>query len=418
MSLYVAADGILETHVTWQDIEEAMQASLGTKAKFGANKSLRNISDLKGFQSKIALIEPDWVGAEKNQNLPSKFAVKISTQLAFAVFSKITKFDGGNGFGEEKLKFLGKFIREGHNREVEAYKLLEKLNHPDIPHTKAYYLKPFKDKFDLKGFMILDFVPNVHPMPMYESIPADDLISLVRGVATFAGHGESLTAEQRSFARGSDIFELMFEEMYPDEQLERVCGVIQATFGAKNPAVVEECIKLFWIYKNSIKSYSKVSELLGFKLVLNHGDLWQSNMLHCLDEHGNLVLKAIIDWQGVSMLPPGLDLARLLMGCLTAYERRERGAELLMLYHQTFTGIVGEELFSLEELQDSYNLYYPIMTLTLVPMVSSLFENSEMSEVEKTQARLKTEGKLFALLEDLVKVHEQNVKKFPDFLKY
>lgn len=47
MSLYVAADGILETHVTWQDIEEAMQASLGTKAKFGANKSLRNISDLK-----------------------------------------------------------------------------------------------------------------------------------------------------------------------------------------------------------------------------------------------------------------------------------------------------------------------------------------------------------------------------------
>lgn len=70
------------------------------------------------------------------------------------------------------------------------------------------------------------------------------------------------------------------------------------------------------------------------------------------------------------------------------------------------------------QLQDSYNLYYPIMTLTLVPMVSSLFENSEMSEVEKTQARLKTEGKLFALLEDLVKVHEQNVKKFPDFLKY
>lgn len=47
MSLYEAADGILETHVTWKDVEEAMQISLGTKAKFGENKKSTNISDLK-----------------------------------------------------------------------------------------------------------------------------------------------------------------------------------------------------------------------------------------------------------------------------------------------------------------------------------------------------------------------------------
>ena len=47
MSLYEAADGILETHVTWEDVEKAMQQSLGTHAKFGENRKVTNISDMK-----------------------------------------------------------------------------------------------------------------------------------------------------------------------------------------------------------------------------------------------------------------------------------------------------------------------------------------------------------------------------------
>ncbi|CCD68597.1 CHK domain-containing protein [Caenorhabditis elegans] len=140
-------------------------------------------------------------------------------------------------------------------------------------------------------------------------------------------------------------------------------------------------------------------------------------MLHCLDEFGNLKLKAIIDWQGVSTLPPGLDLSRLLMGCLSAHERRERGLEMLKLYHETFNQVLGKELFSFQELQDSYNLYYPMMAMALLPLVSSLAENSQVSEVEKAQIRFKTETKLVAMMEDLIEVHEYNLKHFPEILK-
>lgn len=57
--------------------------------------------------------------------------------MALAVLSKIMKLGGENGFSEEKLNELGKLIRDGHNREVATYKLLEKMNHPDIPYTKV-----------------------------------------------------------------------------------------------------------------------------------------------------------------------------------------------------------------------------------------------------------------------------------------
>ncbi|EGT37579.1 hypothetical protein CAEBREN_07370 [Caenorhabditis brenneri] len=137
MSLYEPADGILETHVTWEDVEEQMQKSLGTKAIFGKNKKSTNISDLKGFMSKIAMIEPDWENVEEGKDLPKRFVVKISSQLAFAALSKVMKFDGEDGFSEEKLKKLGVLTRDVHNREVETYKLLVRFNHKDIPYTKA-----------------------------------------------------------------------------------------------------------------------------------------------------------------------------------------------------------------------------------------------------------------------------------------
>ena len=47
MTLYQPSTGILETHVTWQDVEEDMQKALGTEATFGPNKKATNIGDMK-----------------------------------------------------------------------------------------------------------------------------------------------------------------------------------------------------------------------------------------------------------------------------------------------------------------------------------------------------------------------------------
>nr|pir hypothetical protein E02C12.8 - Caenorhabditis elegans [Caenorhabditis elegans] len=137
MSLYEPADGILETHVTWEDVEKDLQQSLGTRATFGENKRATNISDLKGFMSRIACLEPDWQNIEEGKELPSKFALKISSQLALVALSKIMNFEEGAGFSEEKLKKFSSLTKECHNREVDAYKVLMKFNHPDIPYTKV-----------------------------------------------------------------------------------------------------------------------------------------------------------------------------------------------------------------------------------------------------------------------------------------
>lgn len=47
MSIHEAAVGLLDTHVTWQDVEEEMQKSLGTEARFGEGKKVTNIGDKK-----------------------------------------------------------------------------------------------------------------------------------------------------------------------------------------------------------------------------------------------------------------------------------------------------------------------------------------------------------------------------------
>uniref|UniRef100_A0A1I7U7Y2 CHK domain-containing protein n=1 Tax=Caenorhabditis tropicalis TaxID=1561998 RepID=A0A1I7U7Y2_9PELO len=418
MSLYEAADGILETHVTWEDVEKQMQTTFGTKATFGEKKKTTNISDLKGFMSKIAMVEPDWQNVEEGKTLPDKFVVKISSQLAFAALSKVMKFDGEDGFSEEKLKKLGVLTRDVHNREVEVYKLLVRFNHNDIPYTKVYGLKSFEDENDLKGYMILDFVPNIHSLSMHDSIPVDTLEHLIRGVSTFSALAETLSPEEKAFAGGPEYLELFFHEIFNDEQLERQFNTLRSSFNGEHSNLVEESIKILQHYKSLVRKYTKISELLGFKLVMNHGDLWQTNMLLTNNKEGKLKLEAIIDWQAVATLSSGLDLSRLLMGCLNAEDRRNRGNELLKLYHETFTNVLGKELFSFQELQDSYNLYFPMMAIALLPMAITFLENSgTIPDEEKANVREKTLSKMVAMMEDLIEVHEYNLKNYPEFLR-
>lgn len=93
MSLYIPTDyGLLGTHVTWEDVEAALQAALGTTSRFGADKKVTNIAEMKvrnwfsrrlsrsfqGFLSRIALVEPDWVRSNsEEEELPAMLVVKV-----------------------------------------------------------------------------------------------------------------------------------------------------------------------------------------------------------------------------------------------------------------------------------------------------------------------------------------------------
>uniref|UniRef100_A0A1I7U7Y3 CHK domain-containing protein n=1 Tax=Caenorhabditis tropicalis TaxID=1561998 RepID=A0A1I7U7Y3_9PELO len=432
MSLYEPADGILETHVTWEDVEADLQKKFGTKASFGENKKATNISDLKGFMSRIALVEPDWQNVEEGKQLPEKFALKvrtqffelyqvfnqISSQLALHALSKIMNFEGGAGFSEEKMKHFAKLTKECHNREVEVYKLLMRFNHPNIPYTKVYSLKSFDDDDDLKGYLIVDFVSNIHEIEMFQNIPADDLFPLVRGIATFSALTQSLSLEETSFALGQNYLEMLFGEFLNEAELNKKFDRLESQFEEKDKENVEKLVKVFNHYKSLVKKYTTISETLNMALVLNHGDLWQSNVIHSLNEDGTLKLEAMIDWQGVSRMPPGLDLSRLLLGCLSLEDRRTRGTEILNCYYETFTKVHGKELFTFQELQDCYNLFAPMMAMLLLPDMHSFIDNNtRVSEEMKVIVRKDTTKKMRAIMDDILEIHEYNLEHYPDFMR-
>uniref|UniRef100_A0A1I7V1T9 CHK domain-containing protein n=1 Tax=Caenorhabditis tropicalis TaxID=1561998 RepID=A0A1I7V1T9_9PELO len=416
MSLYQPADGIFETHVTWDDIENEFQVAFRTKARFGEKKTATNISDKKGYMSRVVFIEADWINVEAGITLPQKFAVKIPTQIPLLELSKVLQL-GGDGFNEEKIKSLGKMTRECHNREVETYKLLTKFSHPDVPFTKVYGYRKFSEENPLKGYIIVDFIPNVHTVGPFRSIPMDELLSLVRGIATFAALGETLPLEDKKFAVGDEYMEICFGEVFDRESLQKKFVGLFEVFSEDQHEKVKKVIEIFQVYLSLLPKYSQLSKLLGFKAVLNHGDLWQSNMIHVLDENGKMKLKAMIDWQSTGLLSPGLDTSRIIIGCLSAEERRSRGSELLHFYHKTFVEVYGAELFTFQELQDSFNLYFPMASIIILPSMMPFINSSEFPEEEKAELKKTALVQITALLEDILTIHKLNLEKYPEFMK-
>ncbi|PIC29408.1 hypothetical protein B9Z55_020989 [Caenorhabditis nigoni] len=413
MSLYKPASGLLETHVTWQDVEEEMQKALGTHAVFGPNKKETNIGDMKGFMSRIALIDPDWQGREENEKLPEKFIVKISSQVAHI---KSASLFGAEEYDEAKLEMLSAFTRKVHNQEVEAYRHLMKFNHPDIPYTKVYALKSFSNETDLKAYIICDFVSNVHTMGMHQSISANDITQLIRGVATFSALSQNFTEEEFNKFSGPEMMENVFAQFFSDEILDKMVGSLDAIFGVEHKDLLEKVVPIFRYYKTLLKNLTHIQENPGFKLVLNHNDLWQANVLHSLKNDGkSLKLEAIIDWQGVGRAAAGSDMARVLTFCLNTQDRREKGQELLKLYYETFIKVYGEEYFTMEELNDSYNIHFPLMAMVVVPIIM-LFLNSQETGEEKEKYREENIVKLVAIMEDVIECHANNIAKFPTFM--
>lgn len=413
MSLHEAADGILETHVTWEDVETDLQEKFSTKATFETKKTAINISDMKGFASRIALIEPDWQNVEKEKDLPKKFALKIPSLLPMIEMAQMMNSEEG-AFGEEKLKIISNAIRESHNREVYVYKTLLKFNHPDVPFTKMYSSKSFDENNQLKGYLITEFVPNIHNMDPYSSISVDDIIPLVRGIATFAALCELLPSEETKFAMGRETLDIYFKQFLGGPKMFKKYEEMQELLGDDHRETAKKASEVFIHYYGLLPKYTKIFEILGLKMVLNHGDLWHSNMLYSKSEDGNLKLEALIDWQTVTRVSPGLDISRVLFGCISGKDRREKGNQILKCYYDTFTKVYGEELFSFNELLDCYKLYAPLMAMLSFPEMITFISSTEKG---KEEAREKEKERLIAMIEDILEVHESNLKRFPDFIK-
>ncbi|CAB3396943.1 unnamed protein product [Caenorhabditis bovis] len=433
MSLSVAAHGILKTHLTWDEVEHELQKAFNTKAHFGPNKSATSISDFKGFMSKIALIEPDWQNVATDENLPEKFIVKISSQLAFVELRNVMKMGTDEQF-EKKIKQLTEVTRKFHNHEVESYRLLEKYAGGEIAITKIFATRKFDSENQLKGFIISEYIPDTQHIPLYESISYEDIQPIVKAAALFSAVGENMLEDELEYTKDHNMASII-GKFLDEENLNNVVSLLKEKFPTEHEDKIDEyfdIIKRFYAEPEFLMKYAKMHTFLRHKPVLIHCDLWSSNLLCTKSDDHHVKLKAIIDFQTVSTGSPGIDLGRLFTSSLTAKDRREHLDDLLHLYYSTFIGKLAgkpqpynftqansqrkgkyKKLFL--QLKISYNIAFPLLTLLVIPAMTPLLEQANVPENLRETMREAAIEKMVGLLEDAIETHKRNVEEIPEF---
>ncbi|CAL2042505.1 unnamed protein product [Caenorhabditis brenneri] len=414
MSLHVPADGLLQTHVTWNDVEMDLQRVLGTKAKFGANREVKDIGDMKGFMSKVAMIQADWEipSDETARNLPDRLAVKMSSELALYNFSTLV---GKDEWDEEKIMSMTELVKKFHNREVDIYRIIER-EQPNCPTVNVLALEEFTKLSPLKAYIISEFIPNLHHIGMHETIPLDDIWGVVDGTAAFSAMGESMSEEEKQKSTGGQIYieeavKYFFDDQSPDDMRKNLVSLLGVAFEDK----VEEAMDIFDLYCGSPviqKNYSRVSEFLGHKPVLMHSDIWPYNLLFSRNSENKLEFKALIDFQTASLSSPGLDVACLMVTCLSKTDRRSSKFTLLDRYYFSFCNSLKHQNsipYTREQLEDSFNLCFPAAVILMLPFIISFSMKLGDNIPDESQ------DKIAGLIEDLVTVHKLNVEKFPRF---
>lgn len=422
MSLYTAADGLLGTHVTWGEVEEEMQKALDTTATFGDDKTVTNISDMKGFMSRIALVEPHWVGATKEEDLPEKFIVKISSQLPFIEMTKLMDFGAEEFWDDAKLKGMGEVTRLLHNREVSTYKILMREKHPLIPFTKIYALKPFDEENNLKAYIISEYVSNLHHIGMHESIPAEDLYPIVHAMAAFSAIGMKLSEEETKYARGVDFLDVVFGQFMDEKSVAKMEEMMRKAFPEEYTEKVEKMLeinKAYYLNPKMMGNFKKTCVFFGYQPVLTHSDLWSSNFL-CTRVGEKVTLKAIIDYQTVSVTTPAQDVGRLFASCLSTKDRREKVNFLLEEYYRTFVKeLDGMDVpYTLQNLKDSYDVYFPLMSCMVLPGIAPMLEHAHVSEEYRASMKEVAMAKMVGLLEDVITTHESSIQRFPKYFEF
>ncbi|CAD6193157.1 unnamed protein product [Caenorhabditis auriculariae] len=402
MSLHIPAGGILGTHVTWRDVEEELQTTLNTSSHFGPDKSVTNIGDMKGFMSRICLVQPDWQG-EDVEKLPQKFVVKISSQLAFVEMEEKFKAMGGEFISSEKLEGLVEICKQAHNCEVATYKLLKRENNPHIPITKIYASRGYSESNKLKGFLVSELLEDLYSVPAYETISAKDILQPLRAIAAFTSLGEKLPEEEFDHVDRSDFAAKFIEAAFDDT-------AVRSTKNLLLQSVSEE-------YKEKTE---KLNNLMDFYFKPEY-----YNKLQFIPEHlgykkdKSLKLRAVIDWQTVSFSNPGQDMCRLMIACMKGKERRENWEKLLEQFYAWFEEDMQDRPmpYTLEQLKKSYRMYFPIAAFFVLPMIGPMLQMAQGDMDEDIKAVIKEAAmeKLYCLIEDVLEMHERNLKEFPDF---
>ncbi|CAB3396939.1 unnamed protein product [Caenorhabditis bovis] len=425
MSLVEAADGILETHVSWEELEAKLQETLGTNAKFGPNKTAESIGDFKGFSSKIALIEPDWTDKRDDEDLPKKFVCKICSLLSLANLQKMLNLKEEDGWTKEKFEAVAPLFRTVHNHEIMIYEIMmNELNngHSNLKFPKLFGAQKFEGENVLRAYIITEYVENVHQIEMHETISVESMESVLRAVASYSAIGTRLSEEELKFAKELDVIQILFQQFFDKKGLQSIFRNMNTHYPIEYKEDIDELNRLFDEVFTTTEYLAKLSNsagLLAHKQALLHGDMWGSNLLFARNERNVLTLKSLIDYQVVRMGSPGQDIARLFASCLTKNDRREKRDHLLKVFYEEFVKEIGDRgvPYTFDQLVQSYELFFPTMGFIAIPNSMQFFDFTKLSENEKAMLLDSVLDKMIGLLDDVLETHRRNLSKFPQFFQ-
>ncbi|CAJ0588398.1 unnamed protein product [Cylicocyclus nassatus] len=411
MNLYTPADGLFGTHVTWEDIEGDLQRELHTAAKFGANKTAKNIGDMKGFMSRMVLIDPDWQNI--NNDLPKKFVVKIISSLAMLELTeKLSKARNlPNHFSTEEMKKTIEVKQwKAHNVEVSVYNQLLKLPKGKMPMPKIYYMKKFSDVNPVKGYIIMEYVTDLHSVRVYDNVPPEAIIETLHALAAMEAMSLKFSSdEEKQFPRR--FFTEFYKDFLAEDALHNIMKICRSFAAGKFAAKADKIEEILTALIDE-QWLDQVPEELGMQRVLCHGDLWSSNMLW-KQNNNSFDMVALIDFQTAHMGCPATDIARLFGTCLSGRYKQLHWEELLEQFYEYLLEEVGNGKmpFTLDQLKESYRRVLPMCTFLVLATVAAFFnelENCPEEDKKKKGMDILTE-KVGCMMDDILYYHERNM---------
>ncbi|GMR47283.1 hypothetical protein PMAYCL1PPCAC_17478, partial [Pristionchus mayeri] len=412
MSLQSAASGILETHVTWEDVEKRLQKELKTSATLGKNKSVVHIGEGNGFLSRIGLVTCDWEGANEGEKLPEKFALKMASCMAAKKMEEQTpdhmRMDEETT--QKMWTFFEIFLRETHNAEVKAYEFLKKFaDQVAVPH--CFYTVPFSEENKLTGCLALEYLDNTRISHIHQTLSVAQVTAIAREIGKMQALSVLHGVEKEEWLSERDVYTGFWRNFTVDVFTQMLAPV--RDMDASMVESVDAVIALIPEYFGSNLAIT-LHKQYGVRPVLVNGDLWSANVLVDTETEE---IRALIDWQLVHHGTGVEDLLRIAFSGMTSIDRRAHMDELLDVMYDTMEETLqgAPAPYTREQMRDLYELVLPHAGYFFAPVALPLFlavtAAPDLSEEEKEKRKAVVMDKIRGICEDIVIFHKNNESK-------
>ncbi|EFP00008.1 hypothetical protein CRE_18850 [Caenorhabditis remanei] len=418
-SILENGQGLFGTHVTLEDINSSIREHMNTESQLTSDSQMDVIGDGNGFSSRVILITCNW--SIPSESLPKKIVLKIVSFVHIRQLVEKAKNEGYFKISEEDEEKMSeefeKSIQLMHNQEIRFYETLKSANTDSqrFLTPKVFFYQKFDDNNSTKGFIGMEFIERSDIRHTYEVCTPEEIQPVLRAIASI--QALSFTIPEEDFKRIEDgsVYIQTMHGMMAEEGMK---GIFEHT-KRTDPERFAERITRIQSHGSNLLNLEKAFDLNKFlgipRNVLVHGDLWSANILWRSGENNVFSACKILDYQMAHTGNPAEDLVRLLSSTLSGSIRQSQWENILEQFYGYFVEALGKSQkeipYTLEQLKQSYRLFFPMGGLALLPLFGPAID-MKMKSMEKEKAaehRQVVVEKLECLLDDVEKFYLESI---------